>query len=29
VLGRFSEPQDEVRALVEAAADELERLVTG
>ena len=26
VLGRFSEPQDEVRALVERAADELERL---
>jgi peptidyl-tRNA hydrolase, PTH1 family len=29
VLGRFSEPQDEVRALVERAADELDRLVTG
>jgi PTH1 family peptidyl-tRNA hydrolase len=28
VLGRFSEPKDEVRALVERAADELERLVT-
>ncbi len=28
VLGRFSEPADEVRALVEAAADELDRLVT-
>jgi PTH1 family peptidyl-tRNA hydrolase len=28
VLGRFREPQDEVRSLVEAAADELERLVT-
>ena len=28
VLGRFGEPDDEVRALVEAAADELERLVT-
>ena len=28
VLGRFSEPQDEVRALVERAADELDRLVT-
>ena len=27
VLGRFSEPKDEVGALVEAAADELERLV--
>lgn len=27
VLGRFSEPKDEVRALVESAADELERLV--
>ena len=27
VLGRFSEPRDEVRALVEAAADELERLL--
>jgi PTH1 family peptidyl-tRNA hydrolase len=28
VLGRFSEPSDEVRALIERAADELERLVT-
>ena len=28
VLGRFSEPPDEVRALVEHAADELDRLVT-
>jgi PTH1 family peptidyl-tRNA hydrolase len=27
VLGRFAEPKDEVRALVELAADELERLV--
>ena len=27
VLGRFSEPQDEVRELVERAADELDRLV--
>ena len=27
VLGRFSEPQAEVRALVERAADELERLI--
>ena len=27
VLGRFSEPKEEVRALVEAAADELDRLV--
>ncbi len=27
VLGRFSEPKDEVRALIERAADELERLV--
>jgi len=27
VLGRFREPPDEVRALVEAATDELERLV--
>ena len=27
VLGRFTEPQDEVRALVAAAADETERLV--
>jgi PTH1 family peptidyl-tRNA hydrolase len=29
VLGRFSEPKEEVRALVERAADELERLVAG
>jgi peptidyl-tRNA hydrolase, PTH1 family len=29
VLGRFSEGRDEVRALVERAADELERLVAG
>jgi PTH1 family peptidyl-tRNA hydrolase len=28
VLGRFSEPQEEVRELVERAADELERLIT-
>jgi len=28
VLGRFREPEDEVRALVERAADELERLVS-
>ena len=28
VLGRFREPKDEVRALVEHAADELERLVS-
>jgi peptidyl-tRNA hydrolase, PTH1 family len=28
VLGRFSEPRAEVRALVEAAADELERLIS-
>lgn len=28
VLGRFSEPREQVRALVERAADELERLVT-
>jgi PTH1 family peptidyl-tRNA hydrolase len=28
VLGRFSEPKDDVRALLESAADELERLVT-
>jgi PTH1 family peptidyl-tRNA hydrolase len=28
VLGRFSEPKDEVRALVESATDELERLVS-
>jgi len=28
VLGRFSEPADEVRALVEGAADELDRLVS-
>ena len=27
VLGRFSEPQEEVRELIERAADELERLV--
>ena len=27
VLGRFSEPKDEVRALVERAADELERVI--
>ena len=27
VLGRFSEPKDEVQALVERAADELERLI--
>jgi len=27
VLGRFCEPREEVRALVERAADELERLV--
>ena len=27
VLGRFSESKDEVRALVEAAADEVERLI--
>jgi peptidyl-tRNA hydrolase, PTH1 family len=27
VLGRFSEPKDDVRALIERAADELERLV--
>jgi peptidyl-tRNA hydrolase, PTH1 family len=27
VLGRFSEPQEEVRALIESAADELERLI--
>ena len=27
VLGRFSEPRDEVAALTERAADELERLV--
>jgi peptidyl-tRNA hydrolase, PTH1 family len=27
VLGRFSEPQGEVRELIERAADELERLV--
>ena len=27
VLGRFSEPRDEVRALIERAADELDRLV--
>ena len=29
MLGRFSEPKDEVRELVERAADELERLVAG
>lgn len=29
VLGRFSEPCDEVRALIEGAADALDRLVTG
>jgi peptidyl-tRNA hydrolase, PTH1 family len=28
VLGRFSEPQDEVRELVERAADELDRVVS-
>jgi PTH1 family peptidyl-tRNA hydrolase len=28
VLGRFSEPKEEVRALIERAADELDRLVT-
>ncbi len=28
VLGRFSEPKDDVRELVERAADELERLLT-
>jgi PTH1 family peptidyl-tRNA hydrolase len=28
VLGRFSEPAEEVRALVERAADELDRLMT-
>ena len=28
VLGRFREPEDEVRALMERAADEVERLVT-
>jgi peptidyl-tRNA hydrolase, PTH1 family len=27
VLGRFSEPDDEVKALIESAADELDRLV--
>jgi peptidyl-tRNA hydrolase, PTH1 family len=27
VMGRFSEPKDEVRTLVEGAADELERLI--
>jgi PTH1 family peptidyl-tRNA hydrolase len=27
VLSRFREPEDEVRALVERAADELDRLV--
>ena len=29
VLGRFSETPEEVRALVETAADELDRMVTG
>jgi PTH1 family peptidyl-tRNA hydrolase len=29
VLGRFREPQDEVRDLVERAADELDRVVSG
>lgn len=29
VTGRFAEPPDEVRALIEAAADELDRIVTG
>jgi PTH1 family peptidyl-tRNA hydrolase len=29
VLGRFSEPKEEVRELVERAADELDRLVSG
>lgn len=29
VLGRFSEPKEEVRELIERAADELERVVTG
>ena len=29
VLGRFSEPREEVRALIERAADALEALVTG
>ena len=29
VLGRFREPKDEVRTLIERAADELERLVGG
>ena len=28
VLGRFSEPEDEVRGLIERAADELDRLVS-
>jgi peptidyl-tRNA hydrolase, PTH1 family len=28
VLGRFSEPPEEVRELVERAADDLDRLVT-
>src|SRR5207237_7688794 len=28
VLGRFSEPPDDVRALIAAAADEVERVVT-
>ena len=29
VLGRFTEPAEDVRALIEAAADAAERLVTG
>jgi len=29
VLGRFTEPAEDVRALIEAAADAVERLVTG
>ncbi len=29
VLGRFSEPEADVRGLVEAAADETERLLRG
>ena len=29
VLGRFAEPADEVRALVERAADEAERVLGG
>ena len=28
VLGRFGEPKEEVRELIERAADELDRLVT-